>query len=334
MRTRQLGKSELWSSVIGLGALHFGVYLDEGDAIGMVHHALASGVNFIDTGPLYGNGMAETIVGKAIKGRRGKCLLSTKVGLARNTRPDGTFGVEVVPLRPERIRAALEKSLRELQTDYIDLFQFHAFDDSTALEESFETMDRLVQEGKILAVGASNYDANELLRVISTIRANNWLPLAALECHYNAIERRAESQILPICREWQISIIPYRSLARGILTGKYTPEGTIPEHSRAVDSWRVRRLLDDATLRLVGALSSYARENGHSVTELAIAWHLSRQETGSVLIGARNQAQFDECAKATSWQLNASQLQEIDTIIENEGRSQFVAKSPDVFFEK
>ena len=334
MQTRQLGKSELRPSVIGLGALHFGAYLDERAATEMVHHALSSGVSFIDVGPLYGNGMAESIVGKAIKGRRSKYLLSTKVGLARSARPDGTFGVKVVPLRPDRIRAALEQSLRELQTDHIDLFQFHAFDDSTPLEASFEAMDRLVREGKVLAVGASNYDPDELSRVVSTIGANGWSPLAALECHYNAIERRAEERILPICREARISVIPYRSLARGILTGKYTQGGSIPERSRAADSWRVRLLLEDATLNLVSALDRYARGHGRTVAQLAIAWLLARQEIGSVLIGARDRAQFDECAAATDWQLEAGQLKEIDDIVAGEGLSRQVAKAPDVFFEK
>lgn len=334
MEKRRLGVSSVDVSVIGLGGLHFGVYLDETQSTRLVHHALDRGVNLIDTGPLYGNGQSETIVGKAIKGRRDQVVLTTKVGLARRTLPDGSFGVEVVPLRADRIRECLEQSLRALGTDHVDLFQFHAFDADTPVEDSFEVMDKLVAEGKILAVGASNYDPAELSAVVRAIGSNGWAPLVALESHYNMIERMVEKDLLPICADNGVGVIPYRSLARGILTGKYRLGGPIPEKSRAADSWRVRNWLQDETLALVAALEAFALKHGRSVVELSLAWLLAQPLVPTVLIGARDIEQFDACANAATWSLSTAELAEIDAIVSTQGQSERVLSLPEVYFEK
>lgn len=334
MEKRRLGASSVEVSTVGLGGLHFGVYLDEIQSTRLVHHALDRGVNFVDTGPLYGNGQSETIVGKAIKGRRDQVVLTTKVGLARRTLADGSFGVEVVPLRADRIRECLEQSLRALGTDYVDLFQFHAFDPDTPVEASFEVMDQLVTEGKIRAVGASNYDPTELSAVVQAIGSNGWAPLVALESHYNMIERMVEKELLPICSSNGVGIIPYRSLARGILTGKYRLGSAIPEKSRAADSWRVRNWLQDETLALVAALEVFALQHGRSVVELSIAWLLAQPLVPSVLIGARDIPQFDACADAATWSLSAGELAEIDEIILAHGQKERVSSLPEVYFEK
>ncbi len=334
MKFRRLGLSDLNVSILGLGCLHFGVYLTEIESINMVHHAFQNGINLIDTGPLYGNGLSEDIVGKAIRGRRDKVILTTKMGLARRKLADGSFGVEVVPLSAERIRDSLEKSLKEIGTDYIDVFQFHAYDNYTPLEESLGEMDRLVAEGKIRSIAVSNYDPNELEAVLTIIRKNSWQPLVAIETHYNVIERMVEKELLPICEKNQVSVIPYRALARGILTGKYGSEGTIPSNSRAEDSWRVRQWLSPETLAVVSSLEAFAIQNGRTVSELALAWLFAKPNIGSVLIGARDIGQLQTCLDSCSWTLDREHLMEIDRLIDLHGQTDHVVTHPNVYFEK
>ena len=334
MKLRKIGSSSLKASSVGLGALHFGTYLNASETARLISHAESAGVNIIDTGPLYGNGQSEVIVGNAIKGKRDKFLLTTKVGLSRRTLLDGSFGVEVIPLRADAIRSSLESSLRQLGTDYIDLFQFHAFDSQTPLEESFEVMDRLVQEGKIRAVGASNYEPDELSRVISVVSQNQWSPLASLETHYNMIERRAENELCGLCKTHDIGLIPYHSLARGILTGKYKLSEDVPENSRAASSWRVSKGLTDGTLTLTNSPADYAQTLGYTLTQMSIAWLLAKQEIPTVLVGARDVSQLDDILIGTEWVLSHDDLEEIDQIIDLHKQTKFVASMPTTFLEK
>ena len=333
MNYRKLGSSELNVSILGLGCLHFGGYLNESESLDLISYAIHHGVNFIDTGPLYGNGLSEGIVGKAIRGCRTQIVLSTKVGLSRRRLADGSFGVEVVPLRADQIRSSLDKSLKELGTDYIDIFQFHAYDASTPLEESLGEMNRLIDEGKIRSIAVSNYDPNELEAVLAVIQNNSWQPLVAIETHYNVLERMVERELLPLCDKNQVSIIPYRSLARGILTGKYEG-GIIQANSRAADSWRVRQWLLPETLAVVSGFADFAKQSGRTVTELALAWLYSKVNIGSVLIGARDIGQLELCLNSCDWTLNCESLIEIDRLIDLHGQRHHVSTHPKVYFEK
>jgi aryl-alcohol dehydrogenase-like predicted oxidoreductase len=334
MERRQVGASPLKASILGLGALHFGAYLGETESIDLIHRAHDAGINLIDTGPLYGNGDSEAIVGRAIKGRRDRFLITTKAGLARRVLDDGSFGVEVVALTREEIRRALESSLRAIGTDYIDLFQLHAFDPTTPLEESLEALSALLREGSIRAIGISNYDPGELGRAIRVVATNRCAPIAALECHYNLIERRAEAEILPLCKTAGIGLIPYRALARGILTGKYREGRPLPEKSRAADSWRVRRGLAGETLRLVAELETFAASYGRTMTELALAWLLANQQVPTILFGARNRTQLELCVGAAEWRLTTDDLLKMDQIVSGQNQLDRVRSLPDTFFEK
>lgn len=334
MKYRKLGQSDINVSILGLGCLHFGAYLSEIESIDMLHHAFQHGINFIDTGPLYGNGLSENIVGKAIRGCRDKVILTTKVGLARRKLSDGSFGVEVVPLNVQGIRDGLERSLKEIGTDYIDVFQFHAYDNDTPLEDSFGEMDRLVREGKIRSIAVSNYNPEELQAVLSIIKKNSWQPLVAIETHYNVIERMNEKELLPICEKNRVGVIPYRALARGILTGKYGSAGVIPTNSRAKDSWRVRQWLSTETLAVVSSLEAFAIQSGRTVSELSLAWLFARPNIGSVLVGTRNMGQLQTCLDSCSWVLTSQDLVEVDRLIDVHGQKTHVVTHPEVYFEK
>lgn len=327
-RYRPIGTLKI--SGLGIGGLHFGNLCDETTTTAIIHAALDRGVNFIDTAPMYGNACSEEFIGRAIRGRRHDVVLATKVGLRPSPAPDGSFGVAVAPLTPANIRAELDRSLRTLKTDYIDLYQVHAFDATTPVEETMTTLRDLVKEGKVRALGCSNYLHGELRQAAAACAD---VSFASFQAHYNLIERRAEAEVFPECREFGAGVLCNRPLARGILTGKYRPARPLPEGSRAVSSHRIRRWLSEDTLRLVATLDNWAAERGRSITELAIAWLLAQPLVASVLTGMRTVQQVDENVRAMSWTLTNDELQELDAIIEAKGLSEQVQGMPETLFE-
>lgn len=333
MKYRKLGQSSLIASVLGIGGLHFGVFCDQATTTRIIRRALDLGVNFIDTAPMYGHDHSETFIKNAIHSRRHEVLLSTKVGLEPRIAPDGTLGVSVVPLTRAHIRSSLENSLRALGTDYIDLYQVHAFDPQTPIEETMEALDALVREGKVRFIGCSNYNHAELELVWAAVARCGRTQFSSFQVHYNLIERSAEQSIIPACRALGVGTICNRALARGILTGKYKPNQPLPEGSRAVTSQRVRRWLSERTLRLVVALEEFARERGHTVTELAIAWLLRKPDVSVILAGMRNLDHLETNVRAIEWTLSDEDLIEIDDIIQNFGLMTEVEVMPETFFE-
>jgi aryl-alcohol dehydrogenase-like predicted oxidoreductase len=334
MKYRKLGSSDIKVSCIALGCLHFGTYLDTSESINLINWAESQGINFLDTAPLYGNSCSESIIGEAIKGRRDKFILSTKVGLVKTKHENGSFGVKVEGLNEKNIRASLESSLKKLGTDYIDIFQFHAFDDVTAVEESFAVMSDLRREGKIRAVAASNYNPIQLDLVLRVIEEKKFEPLVALETHYNIIERMVEKNLLALCAAKNVSILPYRALARGILTGKYQFGVPYPENSRAKDSWRVSQWLTPETLSLVSMLEEFACNHGKTLTELSLAWLLSKDSVGSIPVGVRNIDQLVGCVSAIKNTLTDNEITLIDKVVESSGQMEVVANLPPVYFEQ
>lgn len=333
MDKNRLGKSDLRVSKVGLGALHFGAYLSEYQSMELISYALDSGINLIDVGPLYGNGLAEAIVGKSLLGRRDKILLTTKVGLLRRKLNDGSFGVDVLSLTSKNITESLERSLKQLRTDYVDLFQLHAYDSSTPLEISLGVLNKLVIEGKIRAIGISNFSPEQLTEAVEIIKLNNWSPISSIETHFNMIERMAVKKLGPLCMENCIGMLPYRSLARGILSDKYKIGLPLPENSRAVDSWRVRDWLTHDTLSLVDALSKYSAGKNISITQLSIAWLLAHQFIPTVLIGARTTLQLQQNIESIGRKLTNEEILEIDQIIISMNQFDKVHSLPPVYFE-
>ena len=334
MLYRQLGRSSLKVSALSVGGLHFGVFCDQQATQSILQRAFDLGINFIDTAPMYGSARSEGFIKEAIRGRRHELIIGTKVGLNPAFAPDGTFGVEVVALNKQNIRTSLEKSLRALGTDYIDLFQVHAFDPVTPLEETFSTLDALVREGKVRFIGCSNYDDKELVQAAQALHRQKSADFASLQCHYNLIERRAEQEIVPVCLENDYGLIVYRALCRGILTGKYKKDQPLPEGSRAQVSYRVKRWLTPETLSLTQALGKFAQMHNRTLTELSIAWLLKRPAVATVLAGMRNIEQLEICAQGVDWQLSTNELAEIDRIIDGLGLTGQVNSLPDTFLEK
>jgi aryl-alcohol dehydrogenase-like predicted oxidoreductase len=333
MEYRELGNSSCKASVLGLGALHFGVFLDRGETSRVVRQALDRGINFIDTAPMYRRGQSEAFIRQAIAGRRQEVLIATKVGLEPKMGGDGTFGVSVVKLDEKRIRTSLEESLRNLGTEYIDLYQVHAFDRSTPPEETLSVLDRLVQEGKVRFIGCSNYNPGELVTMAETGAKRGGSRFISLQNHYNLIERRSEGEILPLCRSLNLGMICNRALCRGILSGKYKLHHPPPAGSRAATSHRVKRLLAESTVLLAERLDEFARNHGHTLAEMAIAWLLAKREVSIVLAGVRNGDQLDSCIRATEWRLSPAALQEIDGMVEEMGLFPRVRAMPETYLE-
>lgn len=334
MKYKIIGKSGIKASVLGLGALHFGTFIDEKQSAKIINRALDLGINFIETSPIYGAGKSETIVGKAIKERRKEVIISTKVGLKAITRQDETFGNEVERLTKEHIYSSIEKSLRALGTDYVDLYQVHAFDHNTPIEETIDAMDCLIKEGKTRIIGCSNYDDTEFKLAYNAAVKNKKNHFSLFQVHHNLIERRAEDSVFPLCRQNNVGLIINRALARGILTGKYKNNMPIPENSRAKISNRVRRWLEPDMLKLVEELETFAQGYNRNAAELAIAWLLLKKEIAIVLFGARNIEQLENNINAVNWRLSKNDRNEIENIIKQSGLMQRIKSRPQTFFEK
>jgi aryl-alcohol dehydrogenase-like predicted oxidoreductase len=334
MIRNRVGGTDLLVSGISLGALHFGVYLDEKKSHDLLSLASELDINFIDTGPLYGNGNSEKIVGKYICNKRSSFIISTKVGLDKVSRDDGTFGVSVRKLTRNNITKSLNESLATLNTDYIDILQLHAYDPETSLQESVEVLESLVRDGKIRTYGVSNYNPEQLKELLSILNKNDYKNLSCIESHYNMIERMIELSLLPLISRANISLIPYRSLARGVLSGKYV-NGLIPEQSRAFDSWRVRNTLTEEVSVLVKTLSEEIKyKYGRSILDLAVAWLLAQDAIPTVLVGCRDKQQLVENVEASKWVLSAEILDYVDVVINRLGYKDLVQNSPKIYFEQ
>ena len=329
MRYRSLGSSGATASVLGMGALHFGIYLDAAESERLVHEALDLGVTFFDTAPLYGRGESESHLGRALAGRRQRLIISTKVGLAPATLPDGRFSVTVTPLNAAQMRISVEQSLHNLGIETIDLLQLHAFDPHTPLSETFEAVTRLVAEGKVRWVGCSNYSEEQL----EEAAASGVMPFVAFQCHYNMVERRAGTHIAPACQRYGLGILCNRALARGILTARYRPGAPPPSGSRGADSERVRHGLTPELLTLILDLDAWARDHGHTVTELALAWLLTQPGVSVALAGTRTSCQLAACARAADWELSTADLEAVDDIVAAHGLTERIRALPQTFFE-
>jgi aryl-alcohol dehydrogenase-like predicted oxidoreductase len=286
MNYRTLGKSGLKVSSIGLGCVTFGREIDEATSFQVMDHAIERGITLFDTAEAYAKGASETTVGNWIKSRglRDKIVLATKV---------------TPPLDAARIQTAVEDSLRRLQVDVIDLYQLHAFDKNTPLEETLATLAKLVEQGKIRYLGCSNFAAWQLCKALWKADVAGLPRLESVQPNYNLAIRDIETELLPLCADQEIGVITYSPLGAGFLTGKYTrdkaaPAGTrfdiMPGHWNVYDSER--------SFQRMEKLRELAAASGSTMIHLALAWVIGQPGVTSVLIGCRNTAQVDQAFEA------------------------------------
>lgn len=322
MQRRPLGQSGIEASVIGFGAWGIGGWMwggsDRKQAIKAIHAALDAGIDLIDTAPIYGFGLSEEIVGEAIADRRDRVVLATKCGLVcgtsrgeikmrstvRGTSPHGHIVVRE-HLGGDSIRQELESSLARLQTDHIDLYQTHWQEERTPIEETMGTLLKLQQEGKIRAIGVSN---------ASSAQMDEYRRFGAIDSDqekFSMIDRQIESDQLPYCRREGIALLAYSPLAKGLLTGKISPEDEFPEGDQRRDDPRFSEENRRQVLTMLQDLEPLAKKRDVSVAQLVVAWTFHVPGLTHVLCGMRSPEHVRANARAGSVELNAEERQEI-----------------------
>ncbi|MBB2199993.1 aldo/keto reductase [Gluconacetobacter tumulisoli] len=293
-------------SRIALGTWAIGGWMwggpDDRNAIATIHEALDMGITLIDTAPVYGFGHSEEVVGQALVGRRDGVAIATKVGL------DWKDGKPFRNASPARIRQEIEDSLRRLRTDRIDLYQVHWPDPSVAIDDTARELERLHREGKVLALGVSNFSVAqmELFRSVA--------PLAAIQPPYNLFEREIEKDVLPWAVAHDLAVLAYGPLCRGLLSGRMTADTVFGADDLRASDPKFQAPRFAQYLAAVSALQDFARQRGRSVLALAIRWVLDQGPT-IALWGARKPEQIAGIDQAFGWTLSAEDKAEIDRIL-------------------
>jgi aryl-alcohol dehydrogenase-like predicted oxidoreductase len=306
---RQLGPSGVRVSTIGLGTNQFGGVVDQQGVNQIIAGAIDLGINFIDTADIYTGSRSEETLGVALKGRRNQVVLATKVRSKMGDGPNDQGASRY------HVMAGVEASLRRLQTDHIDLYQIHAWDDTTPIAETLRALDDLVRAGKVRYVGASNFAAWQLARANMLADLRNWSPFVTIQPHYHMLERGIERELVPYCRADGIGILPYFPLAGGFLTGKYRRGEGAPSGTRGERSPYVQGYMTDANYAKVEQLTQWAADHGHTMAELAHAWLLAEPQVSSVISGTTSLAQVQANAAAADWQLSSSELAEVNALL-------------------
>jgi aryl-alcohol dehydrogenase-like predicted oxidoreductase len=309
MRYRQLGSSELRVSEISLGSwLTFGVGVEAERARAVVDEAFALGINFIDTANVYGRGAAETFLGEVVKDRpRDSYVLATKLFFPMSETDRG--------LSRAQVEKQLDASLRRLNTDVIDLYQCHRYDDATPLDETMEALTRAVRSGKVRYLGFSEWPADKIQAAIDMAGAERFV---SSQPQYSLVWREPETAVIPLCAANGISQIVWSPLAQGVLTGKYAPGAAPPEGTRATSERMggfMDRLLQDRLLEAVQKLKPLASQAGLSLAQFALAWVLREPNVASAIVGASRPEQLAENAAASGAEVDPALFAEAERIV-------------------
>ncbi len=312
MRQRRLG--ELQVSVVGLGCSKFGSYVDAAATRAVVNAALDAGISFFDTADVYGGeGRSERVLGEATRAQRDDVVLATKWGMAwtGDGEPPGPSGSRAY------VRRSAELSLSRLGTDRIDLYQYHLPDGVTPIEETLGALDELVTEGKVRAIGCSNFTGAQLAEAADVARANGFASFVSLQNEYSLLERSIEAEVIPQCRRLGVGVIPYFPLASGLLTGKYRrgrPGPPLaPPHAPGGPG-------DDETYDRLDALAAFATKRDLEPTDVAIGGLAARPTVASVIAGATSPEQVRANAAAAAWEPTASDMAELEEILTSPSR--------------
>jgi aryl-alcohol dehydrogenase-like predicted oxidoreductase len=303
METRKIGSLD--ATVVGLGTNNFGMSMQEEEVLPVVDAALEAGINFFDTADAYGE--SEARLGRALGRRRDQVLIATKFGSPLMTDPE-TGGA-----KPEYLRGAVERSLTELGTDRIDLYQLHRPDASTPIADTLGVLDDLVQAGKVREIGCSNFSA-EQLREAEDATGSGSARFISVQNHYNLLRREDEVEVIPECQKLGIGYMPYFPLASGLLTGKYVRDTPPPEGTRLQRMSRMGGMLNGDNFDVVESLTAWAEARGHSLLELAFAWLLAKPTVTSVIAGATKTDQVAANAAAGAWRLTPDEVREVDAL--------------------
>ncbi len=313
MEYRRLGTSGLKVSALGLGTNSMGRRVDEQGAKRIIDQALGLGINFIDTANIYGGGLSEEYIGKALKGKRQQAILATKFGRVMDDTPNGR-GASC-----SHIADQVEGSLKRLGTDFIDLYQLHIHDPDTPIEETLRALDNCVRQGKVRYIGCSQVSAWQACEAVWTSIHLNLNAFVSVQSHYNLLQREIEKEMVPFCRAYGLGIIPYFPLEGGVLTGKYRLGEPAPKGSRFAGNQADNKRMSKRNLSIVAGLQKFTEQRGKTVAELAVAWLLADPLVSTVIAGATRPEQVLANERSVGWDLTPEELKEIDAIVQSEG---------------
>ena len=313
MEQRNLGRSGLIVSAVGLGCNNFGGRLGAAATRAVVHKALDLGVTFFDTSDTYGErGGSEECLGRALAGRRHDIVLATK--FARPMDQEG----RLQGASRRYIMSAVEASLRRLDTDYIDLYQQHIEDPRTPIEETLRALDDLVRQGKVRYIASSTLSAWQVVEAHWTATHFNLDRFVACQERYSLLERGLDRELMPVLQSYGLGLIPFSPLANGLLTGKYRRDEKLPAGSRlAAAPHMAERTLTEANWATTERLEAFCAARGHTLLELAFSWLLHRPAVASVIAGATAPEQVAANVRAACWRLSREDMDEIDRITAN-----------------
>jgi aryl-alcohol dehydrogenase-like predicted oxidoreductase len=308
---RNLGRSGLQVSVVGLGCNNFGGRIDANGTLAVVDKCIDMGITFFDTADVYGRGLSEEYMAPALKPHRRNIVIATKAAASMGEGP--YWG----GLSRKYLMEAVDASLRRLQTDYIDLFQVHFPDPRTPIEETLRTLDDLVRSGKVRYIGCCNFFGWQVAEADWVAQTEHLTRFISAQNEYNLLQRNIETELAPACQKYGLGILPFFPLASGFLTGKYRPNEAPPEGTRlgAANSPMAGRILNEGNFDRLLKLEKFAEDRGHSMIELAFSWLASKPYISSVIAGATRPEQVEQNARAADWKLTDDDMKEVDEIM-------------------
>ncbi|HEX2116817.1 MAG TPA: aldo/keto reductase [Alphaproteobacteria bacterium] len=310
MKQRNLGKSGLLVSLVGLGCNNFGMRIDLEASRKVVHKALDAGITLFDTADIYGNrGGSEDFVGQILGARRKDIVLATKFAMPMDE-------AETLKGASRRyIMRAVEDSLRRLRTDWIDLYQQHRPDPLTPMEETLRALDDLVRQGKVRYIGCSNLPAWQVVEAQWTAKHHNLNAFVSCQDEYSLVVRDIEKDLVPAMQAYNLGLLPFFPLASGLLTGKYKRNAPLPEGTRLANTKRLAdRYMTEDNWPIVERLNDFAAARGRTLLELAFSWLAARPCVSSVIAGATKPEQIEQNIKAVEWALTPEEIAEIDKL--------------------
>lgn len=309
MQERNLGKSGLKVSAVGLGCNNFGWRIDLESSRKVIDTAIEAGITLFDTADMYGAGQSETMLGQVLGGRRKDIVLATKFGL-----PMDEAG-KLKGASRRYVMSAVDASLSRLQTDWIDLYQLHKPDPDTPMEETLRALDDLVRAGKIRYFGISNHPAWKVVEAQWTAKFLGLPGFVSSQDEFSLLVRDAESELIPALEAYGLGLLPYFPLASGLLTGKYQRGQKAPEGSRFA-AWTnmSSKYGTEANFKLVDQLTALAQEHGHSLLDLAFAWLLAKPVVSSVIAGATKPEQIQSNVEAGNWTLTPDEAKQVSEL--------------------
>ena len=313
MQYVRFGSTGIEVSRLALGCMDFPVRMEAQEAAAVIDTALDRGVNLFDTADAYGKqrGEGEEVLGRLIKGKRDRILLATKFWVRMENWPNRG------DCSRYHIMRAVEESLERLQVDHIDLYQLHQPSKNAPVEEILSAMDTLVRQGKVRYIGVCNHYAWQMAHMLGVSALHNWEPIASIQCRYNLLDRQIENETVPFVERFNLAMMVFGPLDGGILTGKYRRDEPLPKGSRVDRLKNYRKRLTDGVFDVLEALEALAGKYGITVSQLAMAWIVSKRYATTILMGGSRPEHFEQLYDVLDLDIEADDMAAIDRLTEH-----------------